>query len=60
MIPSTFKTIFVDGDLDESPFLLDVQQSYRDKDLLTNHYDDIEDDLHEQVSSEEEKTRKKL
>lgn len=59
MIPSTFKTIFVDGDLDESPFLLDVQQSYRDKDLLTNHYDDIEDDLHEQVSSEE-KTREKL
>jgi len=50
MIPSTFKTIFVDGDLDESPFLLDVQQSYRDKDLLTNHYDDIEDDLHEQNS----------
>lgn len=51
MIPSTIKTIFVEGDLDDSSLLLDVQQSYHDKDLLTNHYDDNEDDLHEHVSS---------
>ena len=54
MIPSTIKTIFVEGDLDDSSLLLDVQQSYHDKDLLTNHYDDNEDDLHEHVSGESE------
>ena len=49
MIPSTLKTIFLDGDVDESSILIDVQQSYRDKDLLTNQFDDIEDDVHDQV-----------
>jgi hypothetical protein len=50
MIPSTLKTIFVDGDLDDSSFLLEVQHRYRDKDLLlTNHFDDVEDDVHDQV-----------
>jgi hypothetical protein len=50
MIPSTLKTIFVDNDLDDSSLLLDVQHQYRDKDLLlTNQYDDAEDDVHDQV-----------
>ena len=50
MIPSTLKTIFIDGDLDDSSLLLDVQHPYRDKDLLlTNQYDDAEDDVHDQV-----------
>ena len=49
MIPSTLKNIFVDADLDDSSLLLDVQQPYRDKDLLTNQYDDVEDDAHDQV-----------
>jgi len=50
MIPSTLKTIFVDGDLYDSSVLLDVQHSYRDKDLLlTNQFDDVEDDVHDQV-----------
>ncbi|CAF1954461.1 unnamed protein product [Rotaria magnacalcarata] len=48
MIPSTLKTIFTDGDLDDSSFLLDVQHPYRDKDLLlTNQFDDAEDDVHD-------------
>ncbi|CAF0730784.1 unnamed protein product [Adineta steineri] len=51
MIPSTLKTIFVDADLDDSSVMLDVQHPYRDKDLLlTNHYDDVEDDIHDQNS----------
>ncbi len=50
MIPSTLKTIFVDGDLDDSSVVLDVQHPYREKDLLlTNHFDDVEDDVHDQV-----------
>jgi hypothetical protein len=50
MIPSTLKTIFVDGDLDDSSLLLDVQHPYRDKDLLlTNQFDDVEDDVHDPV-----------
>ena len=56
MIPSTLKTIFVDGDLDDSSVILDVQHPYRDKDLLlTNHFDDVEDDVHDQVRNEKEK-----
>ena len=51
MIPSTLKTIFVDADLDDSSLLLDAQQSYRDKDLLTNQFDDVEDDAHDQVKT---------
>ncbi|CAF3728431.1 unnamed protein product [Rotaria magnacalcarata] len=51
MIPSTLKTIFVDGDLDDSSILLDVQHPYRDKDLLlTNHFDDVDDDVRDQNS----------
>ncbi|CAF1408576.1 unnamed protein product [Adineta ricciae] len=51
MIPSTLKTIFVDGDLDDSSLLFDVQHPYRDKDLLlTNQFDDIEDVVHDQNS----------
>lgn len=50
MIPATLKTIFVDGDLDDSSLLFDVQHPYRDKDLLlTNQYDDADDDVHDQV-----------
>lgn len=50
MIPSTLKTIFVDGDLDDSSILLDAQHPYRDKDLLlTNHFDDVDDDVRDQV-----------
>ena len=50
MIPSTLKTIFVDGDLDDSSLLLDVQHPYRDKDLLlANQFDDVEDIVHDQV-----------
>lgn len=49
MIPTTLKTIFTDGDLDDSSLLLDVQHPYRDKDLLTNQFDDVEDDAHDQV-----------
>ncbi len=50
MIPTTLKTIFVDGDLDDSSLLFDVQHPYRDKDLLlTNQFDDVEDDVHDQV-----------
>ena len=50
MIPSTLKTIFVDGDLDDPSVLLDVHHPYPDKDLLlTNHFDDVEDDAHDQV-----------
>lgn len=50
MIPSTLKTIFIDGDLDDPTLILDVQHPYREKDLLlTNQYDDIEDDVHDQV-----------
>ncbi|CAF2363970.1 unnamed protein product [Rotaria sp. Silwood2] len=51
MIPSTLKTIFIDGDLDDSSFLINVQHPYRDKDLLlTNQFDDAEDDVHDQNS----------
>ncbi|CAF0799161.1 unnamed protein product [Rotaria sordida] len=51
MLPSTLKTIFVDGDLDDSSILLDVQHPYRDKDLLlTNHFDDADDDVRDQNS----------
>ncbi|CAM2698442.1 unnamed protein product [Rotaria socialis] len=51
MIPSTLKTIFVDGDLDDSSILLDVQHPYRDKDLLlTNHFDDVDDDIRDQIT----------
>ncbi|CAF3437337.1 unnamed protein product [Rotaria sp. Silwood1] len=51
MIPSTLKTIFVDGDLEDSSILLDVQHPYRDKDLLlTNHFDDVDDDVRDQNS----------
>jgi tripartite motif-containing protein 2/3 len=51
MLSSTLKTIFVDGDLDDSSLLLDVQHPYRDKDLLlTNQFDDVEDDVHDQNS----------
>jgi hypothetical protein len=50
MLPSTLKTIFIDGEPDDSSVLLDVQHQYRDKDLLlTNHFDDIEDNVHDQV-----------
>lgn len=49
MISTTLKTILIDGDLDDSSLLLDVHQSYRDKDLLTNHFDDMEDDSRDQV-----------
>ena len=50
MIPSTLKTIFVDGDLDDSSLLLDVQHPYRDKDLLlANQFDDVDDIVHDQV-----------
>ena len=50
MIPSTLKTIFVDGDFDDSSILLDVQHPYRDKDLLlANHFDDVEGDINDQV-----------
>jgi hypothetical protein len=60
MIPSTLKTIFVDGELDDSSVLLDVQHPYRDKDLLlTNHFDDIEDDVHDRVRQKKKKKRKK-
>ncbi len=56
MIPSTLKTIFIDSDLDDSSVLLDVQHPYRDKDLLlTNHFDDVEDDVHDQVRPKEKK-----
>ncbi|CAF3621126.1 unnamed protein product, partial [Rotaria sordida] len=49
MIPTTLKTIFIDGDLDDSSFLIDVQHPYRDKDfLLTNQFDEAEDDVHDQ------------
>jgi hypothetical protein len=51
MIPSTLKTIFIDSELDDSSVLLDAQHPYREKDLLlTNHFDDVEDDVHDQVS----------
>jgi len=50
MISTTLKTILIDGDLDDSSLLLDVHQSYRDKDLLTNHFDDMEDDSRDQNS----------
>lgn len=54
MIPSTLKSIFIDNELDDSSVLLDAQHPYRDKDLLlTNQFDDVEDDVHDQV-----KTRK--
>lgn len=50
MIPSTLKTIFVDGELDDACVMSDVQQHYRDKDLLlTNYYDDADDDVRDQV-----------
>ncbi len=50
MISSTLKNIFIDGELDDSSVLLDVQHPYREKDLLlTNHFDDAEDDVHDQV-----------
>ena len=50
MIPSTLKTIFVDGDLDDSSVMPDVQHHYRDKDLLLiNYYDDADDDIRDQV-----------
>ena len=50
MIPSTLKTIFIDGELADSSVLLDVQHPYREKDLLlTNHFDDVDDDVHDQV-----------
>ena len=56
MIPSTLKTIFIDNELDDSSVLLDVQHHYRDKDLLlTNHFDDIEDDVHDQVRKKTER-----
>lgn len=50
MISSTLKTILIDGDFDDSSLLLDVHQTHRDKDLLTNHFDDVEDDSHDPVS----------
>ena len=49
MISTTLKSILIDGDLDDSSLLLDVQHPYRDKDLLTNQFDDVEDDTHDQV-----------
>jgi hypothetical protein len=49
MIPSALKTILIDSDLDDSALLLDVQHPYRDKDLLTNQFDDAEDDVNDQV-----------
>ena len=50
MISSTLKSIFIDHELDDSSVLLDAQHPYRDKDLLlTNHFDDVEDDVHDQV-----------
>ena len=49
MIPSTWKTIFTDGDIDDSSLLIDVQHPHRDKDLLTNQFDDVEDDVNDQV-----------
>jgi predicted HD phosphohydrolase len=49
MLSATLKTILIDGDLDDSSLLLDVQHPYRDKDLLTNQFDDVEDDAHDQV-----------
>ena len=49
MISTTLKTILIDGDLDDSSLLLDVHHPYRDKDLLTNHFDDMEDDSRDQV-----------
>ena len=53
MIPSTLKSIFVDGDLDDSSVMPDVQHHYRDKDLLlTNYYDDADDDIRDQVRSD--------
>jgi len=56
MIPSTLKTIFVDGDLDDSSVVLDVQHPYHEKDLLlTNHFDDVEDDVHDQVGYNKKK-----
>ena len=58
MIPSTLKTIFIDGEPDDSSILLDSQHPYRDKDLLlANHFDDAEDDVHDQVR---QKTRSTL
>lgn len=50
MIPSTLKSIFIDNELDDSSVLLDGHHPYRDKDLLlTNQFDDVEDDVHDQV-----------
>lgn len=50
MITSTLKSIFIDSELDDSSVLLDAQHPYRDKDLLlTNQFDDVEDDAHDQV-----------
>lgn len=49
MIPTTWRSIFSDGDHDDSSLLLDVQHNHRDKDPLTNQYDDVEDDTNDQV-----------